>query len=341
MTEFLIRLLRVRFFFNYFILCINKKSNANYTLLIPKFNLMYFFRVNFIWDLATLINFKNNNISYNIVFGLKNINKIVNSKVIYNPGYEINYWNIEYDVAFFPLLSKVLENQSNCVIPSSYEINFWENKSFMHNKFNNANIVSPKTYIVNSTNINFVISEIDRSSRWLFKPNHSKSSLGIIEIKDNLNSFLINELKSNKEVVLQKIIDIDRDCRIIIVEGKVALQYWRNKVESKEWIPTSTSSGSTVTFMDYSEFLSNWAINATNKLKLRSAAWDIVFDINDKNLENPMALEVSPVYYPNPRENYLVNTAYKEYKNNINYDKYLLKEFIFHVNLKTSHWYQN
>jgi len=338
MKKYLIRLYRIKLLLKYLKLFFNRKNNSSFTLLIPKLNLLYFFRVNFIWDLATLIHFKNSNISYNIVVGLKNIGSIKNSKVIYNPGYEINYWNTDNDVAFFTLLSKLLENQSNLVLPSSYEINFWENKSFMHESFNSAKIKSPKTYIVELNNIDSILATIDLSKLWLYKPNHSKSAIGIIQIKSNLENFLRDKLKHTRQVVIQEIINIDKDCRIILINDKVILQYWRNKIESTEWVPTSTSSGSKVSFMNYTKSLEDWVLDATKKLNLRSAAWDIVFDVNDEKLENPMALEVSPIYYPNPRENYNSELTYLKYKDSFKFDTYLLNEFITHIEEKTSVW---
>lgn len=338
MKKYLIRLYRIKFLLRYFKLFFNRNKYSSYTLLIPKLNLLYFFRHNFMWDLATLINFKNRSISYNIVVGLKNIGSIKNSMVIYNPGYEINYWNIENDVAFFPLLSKTLENQSNLVLPSSFEINFWENKSYMHESFNSARIKTPKTFLVELNNIDSILNKIDSSKEWLYKPNHSKSAIGIIHIKTDLENFLRDKLKHTRQVIIQEIINIDKDCRIIIINNKVILQYWRNKIESAEWVPTSTSSGSKVSFMNYDKSLENWVLDATNKLNLRSAAWDIVFDIKDEKLENPLALEVSPIYYPNPRENYDSNLTYLDYKNSFKFDTYLLNEFITHIEEKISVW---
>ena len=338
MRKILIRLLRLKFIFRFFNLILKKNTDAKLVILIPKINLFYLLRTNFLWDLATLNLFNKKGLKYNVYFGLKNLKKIKNKRVVYNPGYNLNYWGIDNDVALFPLISSILENQSNHVIPSSVEISYWENKAFMYNSFITNKVDMPSTYVIKKENLNNLYKDIDKNSRWLYKPNHSKSSIGIIEIKENLKTFITKKLKSNKYVVIQKIINIDRDCRMIVINNKVILQYWRNKVESNGWVPTSTSTGSKVTFMDYPESIKEWAVSSTKRLGLNSAAWDIVFDENDNDMSNPLALEVSPIYYPNPRENYNPNKSYNSYKNNINYENYLLNEFETHINEKLALW---
>ncbi|MDC3187337.1 ATP-grasp domain-containing protein, partial [bacterium] len=301
-------------------------------------NLLYFLRTNFLWDLATLFFFKKNKIKYNVVIGLRNLKTIKNSRVIYNPGYDLNHWNIENDVAFFPLISEILENQSNSVIPKSKEIIYWENKSFMYKNFAKHSIDMPETYVINKSNFDNQMKKIDNKHRWLYKPNHSKSSIGIVEVKEDLKEFVQKKFLSSKDVVLQKIIDIDKDCRIIIINEEVVLQYWRNKVESDVWKPTSTSTGSKVTFQDYPKSISDWAKKSTKSLGLSSAAWDIVFVPSDKKMEFPLALEVSPIYYPNPRKNYNPKNSYASYKKSLKYEKYLLEEFGEHISKKLSKW---
>ena len=338
MKNLFIRLLRIKYIFNFFKFLNKKNSHSKLVLFIPKINLLYFFRTNFLWDLATLNLLNQREVQYDVLIGLSSLKKIRNRKVLYNPGYNLNEWGVDNDVALFPLISNILENQSNEVMPSSYEISYWENKAFMYDSFIQNKINMPDTYVITKENFEFICGKLDKNSRWLFKPNHSKSSIGIVEIKKNLNSFIKNKLETNKYVVIQKIINIDRDCRMIVINGKIVLQYWRNKINSTEWVPTSTSTGSKVLFMDYPQSLEKWAILSTKRLGLKSAAWDIVFDETDDSMSNPMALEVSPIYYPNPRENYDPSKSYNSYKGNINYENYLLNEFETHIKEKLSPW---
>ncbi|KAB1153280.1 hypothetical protein F7018_17315 [Tenacibaculum aiptasiae] len=339
MKKILTKLIRIKLFFSFIKFYFKSQNKAEVTLLIPRLSMTYFLRTNFLWDLATMMYLSEIKKTYKVRIGLKEISKISSSKVIYNPGYNLNDWKVDNDVAFFPLISSILENQSNEVIPTSKEISFWENKFFMYQKFIEKNIEMPSTHVIQEENLKEILNKIDlKDSKWLYKPNHSKSSIGIVEIKSDFESFIKEKLKLNKYVVIQKIINIKRDCRIIVINDEIVLQYWRNKVESEGWIPTSTSTGSTVTFMEYPESLKKWVIESTNKLGLRSAAWDIVFDEEDLNQENPLALEVSPIYYPNPRENYSANESYASYKNNLNYEKYLLNEFKTHIKAKLKPW---
>lgn len=338
MKKITLKFWRIKFFIEFLKLSKKSSKESDLVLFIPRVSLSYFLRTNFLWDLATMRYLKTSKINYRVVKGLKKLSNVSSSKVIYNPGYNLNDWNVENDVAFYPLISNLLESQANEVIPSSDEIIYWENKAFMYNAFLEKKIPMPDTFVVNSNNYDEFVLNINVEDNWLYKPNHSKSSIGIVEVKTNIKDFVLEKLKNHKYVVLQKIIDIDRDCRIIVINDKIVLQYWRNKVESDGWIPTSTSTGSTVTFMNYPESLEEWVVSQTNKLGLRSAAWDIVFENTDLRMEKPLALEVSPVYYPNPRENYDPDSSYNDYKKSFNYERYLLNEFETHIKAKVSKW---
>ena len=50
-------------------------------------------------------------------------------------------------------------------------------------------------------------------------------------------------------------------------------------------------------------------------------------------------LRVCLVYYPNPRKDYdPKKETYSKYKENVNYEKFLLEEFITHIKVKLGGW---
>ena len=47
-------------------------------------------------------------------------------------------------------MAKRAESKNNILLPSSSEMSYWENKSFMYTEFQNKNILHPSTTIINS-----------------------------------------------------------------------------------------------------------------------------------------------------------------------------------------------
>lgn len=321
---------RLLFFFNYIFNLVKKKNGSKILIFIPKINFLYFFRVNFLWDLATLKFLNKNGIEFDIKFGINNIGKYRDKLIIYNPGYGLNPFKEIYENRYYTILSDTFERYGNQIFPSSLQIKFWENKAFMYDEFSKNGIPHPKTFIFYSQiDLNNWLNTIDDKSKYIYKPQHSKSSIGIKLLSDIINLdqlFIIEQV-----VIIQQLHEINRDCRVIIVYNELQLQYWRNinnKLNNK-FNTTSTSNGSYVQFNDCPAEILNFAINSTKKLNLDIAAWDIIE--TDTGL---LALEVSPIYYPNPYDNYKINTPYKDYKKGFNYETYLLNEFIKHTNTR-------
>ena len=66
-----------------------------------------------------------------------------------------------------------LEKQDNTVFPKLEQINYWENKVFMHQKFDEVGIKTPQSYMINSLE-ELNCNEI--SFPFLIKEPHSTSA---------------------------------------------------------------------------------------------------------------------------------------------------------------------
>jgi len=249
-------------------------------------------------DFAFIGAFITLNMPFKIYFG-KKIGKFKNKIIFYSvtKDYEPfgfnDYTNILYHI------SKRLEEQGNTVYPTSHETLFWENKVYMHKMFEDLRIKSPKTIILNSISD---LKNISITFPCLIKEPHSSSSMGLYKV----NSFEeITQLiqtgslfKRNESLILQELLDIKKDLRIITVGSKICSHYWRINLGG-EWRPTATGYGSRVDFEYLPSEWVEWIENVAKKLQLTTAGFDITWQGDDLSSE-PYVLEVSPFYQPNP-----------------------------------------
>jgi glutathione synthase/RimK-type ligase-like ATP-grasp enzyme len=216
---------------------------------------------------------------------------------------------------------KQLEDQKCSVYPSSNEVLYWENKGHMTQKFFDLKISTPKTFLVTSGND---FKSIDLTFPFLIKEEHSSSSEGLYKIKnkEDLDGFFSkhNYFAKNKFLLAQELLNMRRDLRVILVGDKVVHHYWRiNK--SSEWKPTSTSYGSDVDFESFPEQWRAFIIEQFKRMNLTTGAFDIAWRNDDLSTE-PLILEVSPNYQPNPKVDLSkMKFTYGEYK-----EKLLLRD---------------
>ncbi len=203
-----------------------------------------------------------------------------------------------------------LEAQNNLVFPNSKEVIMWENKSYMHERFEKLEINTPKTLVFDLDDV--LDRDIDIKYPFLVKEEHSCSSLGVHKVSDRTElKKLIKSIafrRNNKNVIIQELLDIRRDLRVIFVGNEIVLHYWRINTSS-EWKPTSTSTGSEV---DFDFFPKQWEKKITesfNKLGMRTGAFDIAWDGDSLDSE-PYILEVSTFYQPNPRPSNVADLKY-------------------------------
>jgi len=313
-------------------------KNAIQIVWIP-ISLKYFFHPDkAFWDLATISALIANEKRFGICWSLK-IGKFFNKTIFFHPLSETyNIFDVVNYVDVYQHVIKQLEIQGNKVFSSSYEISFWENKVFMHDKFKQLGINEPKTIIIpvsdyrNPPPLNFP---------FLIKSEHACSSQGVFKINtqedyDRLFSST-DFFKNNQFIIFQELLNMSKDLRVILVGEEIVLHYWRINKDSKEWKPTSTSGGSTVDFANFPEQWREDIIVTFKKLNLTTGAFDITWQNNDINT-SPIYLEVSPCYQPNPSANLSdKNFEYGEYKKKLLFqESYDLKyvDIIFDIKSK-------
>ena len=268
-------------------------------LWVPRKGIKYFFGNAFVWDTATVNAFIKNNISFRIFYSNK-IGKLHNKTIFHTVNRSLNIFGFANQTHIYQHVLYCLQTQGNMLYPTLEEVNFWENKVYMHRKFEDLNIREPFTELYNTD------KKIDTSSfvyPFLVKAEHSASSQGLYKIS-TLQEFehLISSDKfkmENEVLIKQQLINMRKDLRVILVGGEIVHYYWRINL-SGEWKPTSTSFGSKVDFGNFPEQWRQHIIDTFKKLELTAGAFDITWEGDDLSQE-PLYLEVSPVFQPNPK----------------------------------------
>tara|TARA_B110000027_G_C16113957_1_gene299230 strand:+ start:1888 stop:2997 length:1110 start_codon:yes stop_codon:yes gene_type:complete len=275
--------------------------NADYIIWAPDFfSLRFFYADNFQRVIFSYYYLKKSGRRATI-YTKKDIGKFTNKNIIFFNANFYNVFSFSNYVNAHINISDSLESQNNHIFPNSHEIRLWENKSYMHEFFKKKLIRTPDTkiYDVNDFNSNLV----DIKYPLLLKEEHSCSALGVHKITSKKQlDLLISDNKFysiNKKIILQNLLNMRKDLRVILVGNEIVLNYWRINL-SDEWKPTSTSYGSKVDFDNFPEQWRNWIIQNFAKLQLRTGAFDIAWENDDLSTE-PYILEVSPFYQPNPR----------------------------------------
>lgn len=225
-------------------------------------------------------------------------------------------WN--YSVQLFDFI-KGLEEQGNDVFCSSSEILFWENKGYMHRKFDEHQVPTPRTVLL--TELNWKSVQI-LDGPIVIKEEHSAGSAGIHyfdegkESRDFLESF---EWHPGETLICQSVVrGATKDLRLTLVAGRVVPEgtYWRVKdpAASGKWTTTASTYNSSVQHDDIPNSIVEQVGRILNVLRLRTAGVDIMWENDDLN-GTPLILEVSPMYQPNPpKPKRYDSLTYKQYK---------------------------
>ncbi|MEE9438572.1 MAG: ATP-grasp domain-containing protein [Saprospiraceae bacterium] len=298
----------------------NRKS-SNCVLVYPDFPrdiIKYFYSDGFINDLALINAVAIHDENFKIKIGKNKTRKWQNNNIYYNMSNRFRKpQSIDYTQDLYHFV-KDLED-SNICFPNSSEVLWWENKSFMHKEFDKNGIKCPKSKIMEVTEVT-KNETLDFSLPFLVKEVHSAGSLGVHKINSYQElEFIMQEIINrgeNEEVIIQELLEMDRDLRAIVVGEEVVLHYWRiNK--GKEWKPTSTRHGSDVDFITFPEEWKTHIIGLNKKLKLTAGAYDLVWVGNDYSVE-PYVLEVSPSFQPNPKPPSNLTKSYGKWKSGFN-----------------------
>jgi glutathione synthase/RimK-type ligase-like ATP-grasp enzyme len=264
--------------------------------------------------IAWEIGFINSLIKNKIYFSYRKLNgDLYNKFILWSPSKDFdksNFRNYPYSLFFY---SKQLELQNNQVFISSNEVLFLENKYFMHQKFYENNIKTPKTWYYNK--ISDIIFE-DLNFPLLYKGVHSAGSLDIVKF-DNLSDLrqFLDEKgieNPNIQIVLQHLLNIRRDMRVTVLGDNILYSFWRINPH-KEWMTTASKNGSIIKFEDVPEKWKTTLIDTVKKLNLDICGLDIAFDNDDISTE-PYILEVSPRFSQNPPYDESLKIEYRHYK---------------------------
>lgn len=294
----------------------------------------------FLNDAALIQSFVDNNKSFKIILG-SNIGTISNKKIFYNISKLFNNYGFSNHSATIISVIDELEKQNNVLYPSLKELKYWENKSYMHRSFDKLNISTPKTLIVSKP---IDIDSVDIKYPCLMKECNSSGSLGLhkVENKNELKHLISKQNKQGKyEFLVQELINMRKDLRVVFVDGEIVLHYWRiNK--SDTWKPTSTGHGSNVDFVFFPENCRKEISLIIKKLEIRTGAFDIAWE-NDDLSTKPIILEVSPSYMPNPKiPEKWSHISYGDYKRKLTLKNSYVKEYIdlvFMIKLKVVNIY--
>lgn len=253
--------------------------------------------------------------------------------IVYNSSYTINYFKFQNYSSTQSFIISQLAYQKCTPFPTAHDILFWENKVFMYDYFKQKNILHPSTTIIPIENYSS-LKEITYPI--LVKEAHSHAAEGLHKINNfsSLEALVSKDSfkKANSFIIVQELLNMRKDFRIIIVEDKIVLHYWRNN-NNKEWQPTSTSHGSKVDFDTFPEKWRSYFLEVQKTLGLTTGAYDYAWQ-NDDLDTMPYCLEVSPTFDPNPnvdlsdrsftygewKKKLLFNNSYEEAYINIMYD---------------------
>jgi len=274
------------------------EKNSNNVIWIMGFNIRYLFTTSILWDLATISALIKSDKTYKIVFNNRICN-VTDKNIYFTLHSNYNLFGFDNYVLVFDYLLKGIAENNNNLFPSLEQARFWENKAYMHKKLDEKCIPMPKTIIV--TKKYFDSNKIDFSFPFIIKLVHSYESKGIFKINNllDLEAFLHNIKNANEEFLIQEILNMRRDVRVIVIDKKIQLFYWRIN-NSNEWRPTATSKGNSVDFLTFPEIHRKTIVDYATKLDLSICAFDIAWQ-NDDLTTTPLVLEVSPVFSPNPK----------------------------------------
>lgn len=252
--------------------------------------------------------------------------------IVGSPMYNIYGFDDYVDILFH--IVGQLEHQNNKVLPNLMQIKYWENKVYMHEMFEKLDINTPKSVIVDSI---ASIEKLNLTYPFLIKEPHSCSANGVYKVSsENELVSMSKNITFQDKIIVQELLNIKKDLRVIIVGNKIVLHYWRINL-SDEWKPTSTGFGSDVDFISFPKEWKDNIVDTMKKLKLDTGAFDIAWQ-NDDITTEPYFLEVSPYYQPNPIPDFnLDKLSYGKWKKSFslknNYNKKMI-DILFDIQSK-------
>jgi hypothetical protein len=229
-----------------------------------------------------------------------------------------------------------LERQGNRLFRSSRETIYWENKAAMHRELCEVGAPTPATKILTAENWKLVDFDIEPT---LIKEEHSAGSSGIHYFATAGEAFAFVKrypFRPEESLIMQEVVrGATKDLRLTIVGERmvVGATYWRKKspeaISAQEWTTTATTYNSDVEHANIPESVVPFAAGYLRKLGVRTAGIDLMW-ADDDVTRDPLILEFSPYYQPNPPkpERYR-HLTYKQYKARpYTADGYILQQYV-------------
>jgi glutathione synthase/RimK-type ligase-like ATP-grasp enzyme len=273
-------------------------SDSEILLWIPRISFVYFGTDAFIWDMATIEGLLKRGEKIGVFCG-KGIGKYHHKKIFFSISSDYNVYKFDDYTSILAHITRQLEFQNNVVFPKSNESRLWENKAYMHHLFDRADVHTPKTKIIH--NLNELVDD-QFEFPFLIKAEHSCASEGLYKVSNWADIVALADKadfkNQNTQIIVQELINMRRDLRVILVGEEIVLHYWRINLQ-KDWRPTSTSYGSQVDFVSFPDRWKKHILKTFRSLNMTTGAFDIAWE-NDDLSTVPLYLEISPFYQPNP-----------------------------------------
>ena len=199
-----------------------------------------------------------------------------------------------------------LEAQGNRAFVSAAEAAFWENKAYMHQRLDEVGAATPRT---------LVVTDADRAAADLafepvvIKQEHSAGSAGIsfFATAAEARAFLAQyRFRPEESLIVQEIVSgATRDLRLTVVGDRAirSATYWRIKSDAAlaapEWTTTATTYGAEVVHEEPPVAAVERCAKVMADLGVRTAGIDLMW-VDDDVSGDPLILELSPFYQPNP-----------------------------------------
>ena len=309
----------------------NKNSN-NVVIVypnIPQRILQYFYSDAFVSDLALISAVVEHKKDFRLKIGMRNMKDVVSSSVFFNMGNRFNRFEFRnYNRAIIQFIEQ-LKSQNNNVYPNIAEVQWWENKAYMHRRFDELGIRTPDSYILNLHEE----PEIRFEFPVLLKEIHSCGARGIYKV-DNREEFLKTAsdpdiIQRNEFLIVQKLIRIDRDLRVVLVDGEILFHHWRQneEISTEDFTPTTYSKGKQGDFGNFPEQWREYTIDSFRKTGLAAGAFDMAWEDNDYS-NPPYIFEISPSFFPNPEPPESISKPYGDYKHGLTWSNPWEKHYV-------------
>ena len=199
-----------------------------------------------------------------------------------------------------------LEAQGNRTFVSAAETLFWENKAYMHRRFDDTGVPTPATVVVDAASRDDAQFDFEPV---VVKQEHAAGSSGVRffptadAARDHIRSY---GFRPGEHLIVQAVVPgATRDLRLTMVGAEPigSATYWRIKsretLDAAEWRTTATSYGSRVRHEAPPPQAVQLCARILGDLGVRTAGFDVMWAQDDLD-GTPLILELSPFYQPNP-----------------------------------------